>query len=169
MNPTIRAPALPRGRLRTALARLRRRSLLADKDRLRPLLQAMTREALYDLAGWCETEADSRIEGELLNVLRALVAPEPVARIEFVTNPNYDDGVYWDDETIYLHRADGTVEPFGFPEDGDAGYEEFTEADKRFRDLLADFSRQDPPVHGAHLIVDLVSGTFTESSHYSLA
>ncbi|MEU5900398.1 hypothetical protein [Streptomyces venezuelae] len=130
-----------------------------------PVLQTMDREALYDLAGWCETEADSRIMGELLDALRVLTATEPVARIEFVTDPNYDDGVYWDDEVFYLHRADGTVEPFVFPEDSDAGYEE---ADERFRELLADYSRQDPPIHGAHLIVDLVSGEFSESGRYSL-
>ncbi|MFJ4342629.1 hypothetical protein [Streptomyces sp. NPDC088915] len=168
MNPTTTVPAWLRGRLHSALARLRRRSLLTDKDRLLPLLRGMDREALYALAGWCAGEADSRVKDELLGVLRALTTHDTVVRIEFVTTPNYEDGVYWSDETIYLHHEDGTVDPFDFPEEGEAGYEVFAEADERFRDLLAEYSRLDRPVHGAHLIVDLASGDFTESSPYAL-
>ncbi|MFJ8301301.1 hypothetical protein ACIQ9R_36120 [Streptomyces sp. NPDC094447] len=148
-------------------------ALLTDKDRLLPLLQSMSREALYSLAGWCEAEADRRIQGQLVDVMRALfhVEPEgaPVAKVEFVTNPNYEDGMYWDDETVYLHDADGHVTEFADFTEGTEGEDPaYAALDEEFRDLLADYSRQDRPADGAHLIVDLRSGAFTESSRYSL-
>lgn len=149
-------------------------ALLTDKEGMLPLLKAMSREALYALSGWCEIEADSRIQGQLVDVMRALFhtgpGEVPVTKVEFVTNPNYDDGVYWDDETVYLHDANGDVTEFADFTDGQESDEDpqYAALDEEFSDLLADYSRQDHPVHGTHLIVDLVSGDFDESSAYSL-
>ena len=148
-------------------------AFFADRDAVLAMVARWTRDELYALGNVLMGEGDRRIEGQLLDVLRALCAQmrnetEPsVVRVEFVTDANYDDGVFWEDETIYLHRADGSVGLFDFEED-DGEDPEFTALDEGFRDLLADYSRTDHPQHGAHLIVDLTTGVFEVSGPHCL-
>lgn len=135
----------------------------ADAALLRTRVATWSSAELYDLAALLSEAADERVEGELLGVLREIFgrldAP-PVITVEFVTNPNYDDGVYWSDEPVYLHFAGGAVLAWEPPEADD---EAFDTLDERFRDLLADYSRLNRPVHNEHLLVDLASGAFDRS------
>ncbi|AWI32632.1 hypothetical protein [Streptomyces tirandamycinicus] len=144
---------------------------LTDRERVLPLLTSWTREQLYALADIVIGEADSRTEGELLRLLRDIGAGEPgsprVTHIEFVTTSNYEDGVYWDDSTVYVH-IDGHDEPvpvdFENPDDDPVQ----TARDGKFRTLLADYSRAAPPADGAHLVVNLATGEFDVSGKWAL-
>ncbi|MFE6274067.1 hypothetical protein ACFVQ9_35360 [Streptomyces goshikiensis] len=139
-------------------------ALLADEDRMLPLLQAVSGKTLDDLVGWCSQEHIRRTQTKLLASLRALVDPEKVARIEFVTyDPDTGSGPRWDEERFYLHHKDGGVTPMKFPDEEDAGYEEFKDTCGRFVDHLGDYSWLAPPRDGARLMVDLASGEFDVS------
>lgn len=161
---TISTPPLPR--LDAAF--------FADAERVRALVAHWSRDELYTLGNALVGEGDRRIEGELLEVLRALFASEreetPAAKVEFVTDPNYDEGVFWSEDTVYLHDADGTVSPFSdFAEEDEEGVDpEYAALDERFRELLADYARADWPSHGDHLVVDLTTGQFERSGKWSL-
>ncbi|MEV1040517.1 hypothetical protein AB0J01_28285 [Streptomyces sp. NPDC050204] len=72
----------------------------------------------------------------------------------------------WDAEQIYLHRANGMVEPYDWPEDHHVDVE-WQAKSERYEDLLRDYSRAHPPAGGAHLIVDLESGVFDVSGKWS--
>jgi hypothetical protein len=63
---------------------------------------------------------------------------------------------------LYLHRADGTVELFAFPDETDNPEAE------AFGDLVADYFRIDPFEHGAHLVVTLATGDFDVTGEWSL-
>ncbi|WP_219852905.1 hypothetical protein, partial [Streptomyces solincola] len=148
-------------------------AFFADAERVRALVAHWSRDELYTLGNALVGEGDRRIKGELLEVLRALFVEgeeSPAARVEFVTDPNYDEGVFWSEDTVYLHDADGTVTPFSdFSEEGEEGADpEYAALDERFRDLLADYSRADWPSHGDHLVVDLTTGEFERSGKWSL-
>ncbi|MGW7090020.1 hypothetical protein ACWGH2_41925 [Streptomyces sp. NPDC054871] len=149
-------------------------AFLADRERLRPLVKEWSREELYAVANLLFNEGDGRIEPELTTALRALMAYAPndsdarVVSVQFGTDAGYEEGVYWSDESLWLHRADGSVIEFEFPEEPEAT-EEFTALDGRFRDLLADYSRTDHPADGARLAVELESGTFTVTNPVFLA
>jgi hypothetical protein len=134
---------------------------LTDERAMAPLLAALTVDQLYDLIGWCEHVARPALEAELKEKLPRLLREaastlyadavadtESLAvRVECVTNPNYDDGVYWDD-TVYVHHLDGTVTPVAFD-------------DTEIGNALADYSRLEQPVHGSNLFIDLVTGAFS--------
>ncbi|MFI1769096.1 hypothetical protein ACH41H_44690 [Streptomyces sp. NPDC020800] len=139
-------------------------ALLTDEDRMLPLLQAVSGKTLDNLIGWCSQEHIRRTQTQLLASLRALVDPEKVARIEFVTyDPDTGSGPHWEEETFYLHHKDGGVTPMEFPDEEDAGYEEFKDACGRVVDHLEDYSRLAPPRDGARLTVNLASGEFDVS------
>lgn len=166
--PTVPEPAVaPRlDPSATAVTQIRLdAAFFTDPERVRAMVAHWSRDDLYTLGNTLMGEGDQRIDAELLEVLRALFASEreepPASKVEFVTNPNYDEGVFWGEETVYLHDADGTVTPFS----------DFTDAslDERFRDLLADYSRSDWPSHGDHLVVDLSTGEFERSGKWALA
>ncbi|MBV1940823.1 hypothetical protein KUF83_30275 [Streptomyces sp. BV286] len=150
----------------------------AAPERVLPMVRHWTRDDLYTLGNALMAEGDRRIPGELVAVLRALVAadpdipePETPTHVEFVTNPNYDDGVFWDDETVYVHIAgcdDPVLIGFTAEDDGSPEAAEGLALEERFRALLADYSRTDPPAHGAHLVVDLSTGEFEHSGKWSL-
>ncbi|MFI9052455.1 hypothetical protein [Streptomyces sp. NPDC053427] len=142
---------------------------LADEEHVLPLVKEWTREELYAVAALFSREAGRRDDAELLALLRewnpTWEGPEPDAvKAEFVTDPN-GGGVRWAEESYYVHRADGSVGEFEFPEDED---DEFAEQDERFRALLAARSDADQPLHGAHLFVDLATGVFTVEGPNSL-
>ncbi|MGW0757107.1 hypothetical protein ACWD1Y_11565 [Streptomyces sp. NPDC002814] len=149
-------------------------AFFADKERVLAMVGHWSRDELYTLGNVLMGEGDRRIEGELLEVLRALFASEkeesPAAKVEFVTDANYTDGVYWSDSTVYLHDADGSVSPFSdFAEEGEDGADpDYAALDERFRGLLADYSRSDHPNDGDHLVVNLGTGEFDRSGKWSL-
>jgi len=136
---------------------------MLSKEQMSTLLPQLTRDELYELGNWLRDTADERIEQELLQVLRAMCSrcPSPAGdqatSIEFVTNPNYPEGVYWDEETFWLHGADGQDWQYEEPEQRD---DSTTALDIQFRDLLADYSRIDRPEHNSNLTVNLPTGTF---------
>ena len=135
----------------------------ADEAAAAAMVRHWSRAELYALGNVLFTEADRRIEGELLEVLRIVCAGQdegPVAQVEFVTNPNYEDGIYWDEHTIWLHIA-GRQEPVQLDIDGTS------ELEQQFCQLMADYSCADRPENGAHLVVDLGAGTFTVSGKWS--
>ncbi|MFB6505548.1 hypothetical protein ACFC07_22345 [Streptomyces sp. NPDC056099] len=134
---------------------------LADEERILPLVADWTREELYGAAALFFREAGRRDDAELLALLRewnpTWEGSEPDAvKVEFVTDSN-GGGVRWSEDSYYVHRADGSVSEFEFPEEDDG----FAEQDERFAELLATRSDADLPVHGAHLFVDLKTGVFT--------
>ncbi|MEU0857481.1 hypothetical protein ABZ352_18860 [Streptomyces griseofuscus] len=141
---------------------------LADTDAVRQVIAHWTQAQVSALASVLLAESGKRRESQFVDVLRALffVHPAegaPVVRVEFVTNADYEDGVYWDEDTVYLHHADGTVAEFGDftgPEDEDA---EYAALDDMFRELLTDIAAEDRPQHGDHLIVDLATGQFEQT------
>ncbi|MET9528186.1 hypothetical protein [Streptomyces coeruleorubidus] len=149
-------------------------AFFADKERVLAMVAHWSRDELYTLGNVLMGEGDRRINGELLEVLRAMFASEreesPARKVEFVTDPNYNDGVFWSEDTVYLHDADGSVSPFSdFAEEGEEGVDPaYAALDERFRDLLADYSRSDHPNDGDHLVVDLVTGEFDRSGKWSL-
>lgn len=151
-------------------------ALFANLDTVRAMVAHWSRDELYTLGNALMSQGDRRIAGQLVDVMRALLAPQlgdsqaPLVAVEFVTNPNYDDGVYWDDTAVWLHYADGTESPCEFHgDDGGAEDPEYVALDEGFRELLADYSRTDRPEHGAHLIVTLATGEFEVSGRYSLS
>ncbi|WP_433860221.1 hypothetical protein [Streptomyces kronopolitis] len=136
---------------------------LADEEHVLPLVKDWTREELYAVAALFSREGGRRDDAELLALLRewnpTWEGSEPDAvKAEFVTDSN-GGSVRWAEESYYIHRADGSVDEFEFPEEGED--DEFAEQDERFTDLLATRSGVDRPVHGAHLFVDLRTGVFT--------
>ncbi|MFE1270570.1 hypothetical protein [Streptomyces sp. NPDC058758] len=138
-------------------------ALLTDEERLRALLRVMSSKSVYDCISWCTEELTGRTRAALLAALRALVDPEDVARVEFVTYDGDDgNGPHWQQERFYLHRKDGTVARMEYPEVGED--DAFEDAYGRYVDLLDEYSALRPPLDGAHLIVDLTSGRFEESS-----
>ncbi|MGC4950976.1 hypothetical protein ACLQ2N_32895 [Streptomyces sp. DT224] len=147
----------------------------ADLETVRAMVAHWTRDQLYRLGNVLTATADQRIPGQLVDVMRALyheqpgTVQSPIVRVEFVTNANYDDGVYWDEDTVCHHRADGTVtEAWESPscaETPEAAEEALWDG---FVELLADYSRTAHPQHGDHLIVDLVTGEFDHSGKWSL-
>jgi hypothetical protein len=145
----------------------------ADPDRALALVTHWTQDQLYALANVLMGEGDRRGKAELLELLRSLCepggenAPEPCAvKVEFVTH-TYENGVFWHDEEIFIHRADGVVEPYEWPEDYHQD-KAWQAKDERYRALLEDYSRSDPPADGDHLIVDLATGEFDHSRKWSL-
>lgn len=149
-------------------------AFFAEPEAVRAMVAHWSRDELYTLGNALMGEADRRIDAELLEVLRGLFASEReesrASRVEFVTDPNYEEGVFWCEKTVYLHDADGTVTPFSdFTEEDEEGADPASAAlDERFRNLLADYSRSDWPSHGDHLVVDLSSGKFERTGHWSL-
>ncbi|MFF4205523.1 hypothetical protein ACFYZ8_33295 [Streptomyces sp. NPDC001668] len=146
-------------------------AFFADRQRVAAMVAHWSRDDLYRLGNTLVGEGDRRIEGELLEVLRTMCAREPgqppVTRVEFVTDANYDDQVYWDDEAVYLHdQSGGEPVPFDF-EALEEGSEQAA-LDERFRDLLADYARSYPPGDGDHLVVNLATGAFEHSGKWSL-
>ncbi|MEV0487293.1 hypothetical protein AB0I69_42675 [Streptomyces sp. NPDC050508] len=136
-------------------------AFLASEELVLPLVPDWTREELYTVAALFSREAGRRDDAELLALLRewnpTWEGSEPDAvKAEFVTDSN-GGSVRWSEESYYIHRADGSVDEFEFPEEDDG----FAEQDERFAELLATRSGVDLPVHGAHLFVDLTTGVFT--------
>ncbi|MBV9025909.1 MAG: hypothetical protein JO362_19455 [Streptomycetaceae bacterium] len=141
--------------------------LLTDEEATAPLLNALTVDQLYDLIGWCEQRAGVTLEAQLKEKLPRLLheagatlyvkgeadTESPALRVELVTDPNYEDGVYWDD-TVYFHHGDTTVTDVDF---------EGTE----IGDALADYSRLDRPVHGSNLFIDLATGEISAGSRWA--
>lgn len=146
-------------------------AFFADPERVRAMVAHWSRNELYMVGNVLIGEGDRLIEDELLAVLRTMCAREPgepsVTHVEFVTNPNYDDQVYWDDESVYL-RIKGRDEPvpIEFADVQDGSQE--AALDARFCALLADYARSDPPNHGDHLVVNLATGAFERSGKWSL-
>lgn len=145
----------------------------ADPGRALAMVAHWTQDQLYVLANALMDEGDRRGKAELLELLRWLCKPggpddpEPRAvKVEFVTDA-YEDGVYWHDDEIFIHRADGTVEPYEWPEDDHQDDDWRAKAD-RYRALLADYSRSDHPAGGDHLVVDLSTGEFEHTGKWSL-
>ncbi|MFB8025940.1 MULTISPECIES: hypothetical protein [unclassified Streptomyces] len=143
---------------------------LADEERVVPLVTDWTREELYTVAALFSREAGRRDDAELLALLRewnpTWEGPEPDAiKAEFVTDSN-GGGVRWCEERYYVHRADGSVSEFAFPEEGED--DEFAQQDERFTELLTTRSGVDLPIHGAHLFVDLRTGVFTVEGPHAL-
>ncbi|MFC8640093.1 hypothetical protein ACFUC2_04955 [[Kitasatospora] papulosa] len=141
---------------------------LADEERVVPLVTDWTREELHRAAAVFSREAGRRDDAELLALLRewnpTWEGSEPDAvKAEFVTDSN-EGGVRWSEDRYYVHRADGSVSEFEFPEEDDG----FAEQDERFTELLATRSGVDLPVHGAHLFVDLKTGVFTVEGPHAL-
>ncbi|MQS17268.1 hypothetical protein F7Q99_35095 [Streptomyces kaniharaensis] len=136
---------------------------MLTKEQMSSLLPQLARDELYELGNWLRDAADDRLEQELLQVLRAMCARCPdqaggtAASVEFVTNANYSDGVYWDEETLWLHGTDGREWQYEAPEQQDDSADAL---DARFRDLLAAYSRLDRPKHNSNLTVNLSTGTF---------
>lgn len=149
-------------------------AFFADTNTLRAAIAHWSREQLYTIGNVFLEEGDRRDERKLVEVLRWLCergsnAPDPpIAKVEFVTNSDYEDGLFWDDEPFYLHRTDGTVERYDWPE----GYDkdpEWQQVDERYDELLAAYSRAHRPMaHGAHLFLDLTTGQFDQDSEWSL-
>lgn len=145
----------------------------ADPERVLSTVAHWTQDQLYTLANVLMAEGDRRGKAELLELLRWLCvaggsedpAP-PGTKVEFVTQ-DFEGGVFWNDEEIFIHRPDGTVESYEWPEDADTD-DEWSAKDERFRALLADYSRSDHPADGDHLVVDLTSGEFEHSGKWSL-
>lgn len=157
----------------TAAAGLLDAEFFADPDRALAMVAHWTPDQLYALANVLMGEGDRRGKAELLELLRWLCEPggpdapeqRPV-KIEFVTQ-TYEDGVFWHDEEIFIHRADGTVQPYEWPEGAHEG-DEWRPKVERYQALLADYSRSDHPADGDHLVVDLATGEF-EHTGKSLA
>ncbi|RSS86999.1 hypothetical protein EF903_17970 [Streptomyces sp. WAC05292] len=154
----------------------------AEKDTVLAMVAHWSTDELYTLGNLLMGEGDRRGVLELLGILRWLCEPNPapadpaadtadlpeespVVKVEFVTQ-EYEDGVFWSSDTIFLHRANGTVEDYEWPEDHLQDPEWEAKA-TRYEDLLADYSRSDHPEHGAHLIVTLATGEFTVTSKWS--
>ncbi|MFZ3492201.1 hypothetical protein ACODT5_02990 [Streptomyces sp. 5.8] len=146
--------------------------LFADEPAILAMVEHWTMDQLFAIGNMLLSEGDRRGAQELLEILRDLCAqpPEnpdsPVVKIEFVTDSPYEDGVFWDGDMIYLHRADGSVEEFYWPEDPQDP--EWDAMATRYADLLADYARADHPQEGDHLVVDLVSGEFRQTGQWSL-
>ncbi|MGW0562868.1 hypothetical protein ACWDZ4_20170 [Streptomyces sp. NPDC003016] len=156
---TISAPPLPR--LDAAF--------FADKERVLAMVAHWSRDELYTLGKVLMGEGDHRIEGELLDVLRDWCqdSTHPVTHVEFVTDLNYPEQVYWSDRTVYVHikERDKPVRvDFRYFEDES----EQAAWDKRFRGLLTNYARAVPPSQGDHLVVDLTTGEFERSGKWSL-
>lgn len=141
--------------------------VITDKNAVVAMFGHWPRHAQSQLSSALAGLAAQTAQNELLHTLRTLCAPgpheskSPVAKVEFVTDSDYSDQVYWSPE-VYLHHADGSVEQFEWPDEtSDA------EADT-FEDLVAEFSRLDPPEEDAHLIVTLASGEFNVSGKWSI-
>jgi hypothetical protein len=145
-------------------------AFLANKEAVLPLVADWTREELDAVAALFSREAGHRGDAELLALLRewnpTWEGSEPDAvKAEFVTDSN-GDSVRWSEESYYIHRADGSVDEFEFPEEGED--DRFAEQDERFTELLGIRSGVDLPVHGAHLFVDLKTGVFTVEGPHAL-
>ncbi|MFJ5142980.1 hypothetical protein [Streptomyces sp. NPDC088707] len=142
----------------------------ADRERVLALTARWSRDELYALGNVLVGEGDRRIEGELLELLRDEHAGPPgsprVTHVEFVTDNDYPEGVYWHDRAIYVHVS-GHVEPHR------VDYDDLTQEQavqyRKLRDLLADYSRADRPSHGDHLVVDLGTGEFERSGKWARA
>ncbi|MFD3664616.1 hypothetical protein ACFWVF_29150 [Streptomyces sp. NPDC058659] len=136
---------------------------MLTKERMSPLLPLLTRDELYELGSWLRDAADSRVEQELLQVLRAMCARCPgqaggtAANVEFVTSSDDPEGVCWDEETLWLQAVDGQEWQYDAPEQPD---DSATELDARFRNLLTLYARLDRPKHNSNLTVNLSTGTF---------
>ncbi|MFK0154179.1 hypothetical protein ACIQVK_19160 [Streptomyces sp. NPDC090493] len=141
-------------------------AFFADRENVLAMVADWSRDQLYALGNVLVGEGDRRIEGELLEVLRAMCAGEPgnplATHVEFVTNPNSGDGVYLDDETVYVH-IEGHDEPIPVDFENSDDEEEQVATHGRSRDLLAGYSRHDPPGDGDHLVVNLATGDFDRS------
>ncbi|MFI0742448.1 hypothetical protein ACH4PU_30880 [Streptomyces sp. NPDC021100] len=137
-------------------------SLISDSETARAVFADWSRDQLYALVGILMDEGNKRNEKELLELLRWLCESHPEAvKVEFVTE-EYEDGVFWDD-TFYVHRANGTVVRYEWPEETDQEWEERAD---QYIARLSDYTM--PPVHGAHLTVDLATGEFDISGKWSL-
>ncbi|WP_404949072.1 hypothetical protein HFP70_35405 [Streptomyces sp. ARC14] len=135
---------------------------LTDPTRVLPLVATWPLDALDAVSAMFRNELERREKVELGDVLRAIasrVPGPPVLWVKLTTNPNYEEGVYWADTALWLHREDGTETEYEIPDAGPT--EDFEALVERFRDLLADYSRADHPLDGAHLVFELESGTFT--------
>ncbi|MFF9192594.1 hypothetical protein [Streptomyces rochei] len=145
----------------------------ADPEHVLPMVAHWTQDQLYAVANLLLDEGDQRGKAELLELLRWLCEPsspdnpQRAVKVEFVTQ-TYENGVFWHDEEIFLHRADGVVEPYEWPEDHHQD-DEWKAKDERYQALLADYSRAVPPADGDHLIIDLITGEFDHSGKWSLA
>lgn len=146
--------------------------LFADEPATLAMVKHWTMDQLFTIGNMLLGEGDRRGAQELVEIMRDLFArpsenpDSPVVKIEFVTGSPYEDGVFWDDNEICLHRADGEVEAFYWPEEPrDASWEATV---IRYADLLADYSRADHPQEGDHLVVDLFSGEFSHTGKWSL-
>lgn len=143
-------------------------SALTDPAHVRAMVAGWSRDDLYALGSLLTAEGDRHTERELLQLLRWLCEPRehesPTVNVEFVTYA-YDDGVVWDDDTLYLHRADGTIEPYDWPEDHHTDPTWEAKAG-RYAELLQDYSSAHPPADGEHLIVDLATGAFDVSGKW---
>ncbi|MER7761541.1 hypothetical protein [Streptomyces sp. NPDC097619] len=144
-----------------------------DRESLLPQVGHWSRDDLYAVANTFLAAGDRLLTAELLDLLRWLCGPaieaaaaaeEPaVVGVEFVTRTT-DEGVFWAADDLGLHRADGTVKDYEWPNDENAEWQ--AKAD-RYEGLLADYSRSDPPTEGAHLIVTLATGEFTVTAKWS--
>jgi hypothetical protein len=136
---------------------------MLTKEQLEPLLPQLSRDELYELGGWLRDAAHERVKKELLQVLRAMCARCPdqagsrATRVEFVTYSDAPDGMYWNEEAVWLLGADGHAWQYEGPEQHD---DSATALEGRFRDLLGVYSRSDRPKLNANLTVDLSSGAF---------
>ncbi|MEU6632894.1 hypothetical protein ABZ905_32110 [Streptomyces parvus] len=136
---------------------------LTDPERVLPLIGTWTLDALDAVSVLFREELERREKAELVEVLRAIavrIPGLPVVAVKLATNPNYEEGVYWADTTLWLHHQDGAETEYLLPDEV-GPTEDFEALVERFRDLLADYSRADHPLDGASLVFEVESGTFT--------
>ena len=140
-------------------------AFMADQGAAMAMVGHWTQAQLYAVAAVLRGEADRRLEGQLLDVMRALFHRAPhdrettVISVEFHTDSNDEAGVGWDDQVLHLHCANGSVARFAFDAD-ECDDEEFADLFEGFQDLLAAYTRTGRPEHNANLMATLTTGTF---------
>ncbi|MGW7196172.1 hypothetical protein [Streptomyces chryseus] len=150
-------------------------ALFTDPEAVRLMVAHWTREQLYGLGRTLMEAGDRRADGQLVDVLRALFAPQlsdtdaPLVAVEFITDTNTGNlGPVWDDATVWLRYADGTECRFEFTADDEGEDDpEYVALDEGFRDLLALRSEADRPQSGERLIVTLPVGDFNVLGTYN--
>ncbi|WP_030372411.1 hypothetical protein [Streptomyces rimosus] len=143
----------------------------AVPDDIRQATAHWSLEQVTAAASAFRAEAIRRRESQFVDVLRALffVPPAeapPVARVEFVTDGPFANGVFWDESRVYLHHEDGSVAPFEDSPDADED-DEYAALDEVFREMLTDIAADNPPQHGDRLVVDLATGEFERSGKWA--
>lgn len=121
-----RPPSSEPARVETSAPRLDA-AALTDSDTLRALVGHWSMDELYTVGNLLMGEGERLGAVELMEILRWLFLPAPgatgpdlrdvpkepqdapVVKVEFVTDSPYEDGVFWANEEVYLHHANGHV------------------------------------------------------------